>query len=295
MSLRYAVLTPLHDEAENLPRLAECMHAQTVRPDVWLLVENGSTDATPELARRLADEHAYVRLVTTDLVPGGERGAPIVHALHRGLQELGPFPDAVGQLDADLSLPDSYFAHLVAELERDAELGIVSGTCFERSRGEWRERFSTGASAWGAARLYRRACLEAVLPLEPRTGWDAIDVAHANVLGWRTRTLRDLPFYHHRRESSRERSRWSAWAAQGRVSYFLGYRPTYLLLRALFRALRDPSALWLIRGYLGDALHRRPRCDRPGVQEWVRRQQRLRRLGRRAAEARGAASDRLSF
>jgi glycosyltransferase involved in cell wall biosynthesis len=295
VSVSYAVVTPLHDEAENLPRLAECMHAQTVRPQVWLLVENGSTDATPELARDLAEQHPYIRLVTAGSIPGTERGTPIVHALHRGLRELEPFPEAVGQLDADLSFSDSYFEELLRELERDPGLGIISGTCFERSRGEWRERFSTGASAWGAARVYRRACLEQILPLEPRTGWDAIDVAQANALGWRTGTFRHLPFYHHRREAAREQSRWSAWAAQGRVSYFLGYRPTYLVLRSLFRAVRDPAALGLIGGYASDTVRRRPRCTRPGVCDWVRRQQRLRSLARRAAEARGTAGQSAAF
>jgi hypothetical protein len=99
--------------------------------------------------------------------------------------------------------------------------------------------------------------------------------------------LRDVPFRHHRREGSREQSRWSSWAAQGRVSHFLGYRPSYLAIRAAFKSFRDPAALALLGGYAEETLHRRPRCSRPGVVAWVREQQRWRRLGRRAAEARG--------
>jgi biofilm PGA synthesis N-glycosyltransferase PgaC len=287
--MRYAIVTPLRDEAENLERIAACMAAQTVVPDPWVLVENGSTDATPELAARLAQEHPWIRVLTTQPAEAGERGAPIVHAIHEGLAALDPLPDSVGQLDADLTFPPDYFERLLRELEANDRLGIVSGTCFEQDDGEWRERYGTAGNVWGAARLYRRACLEQVLPLEPRTGWDAIDAAQANARGWETQIMRDVPFYHHRREHERERNRWSAWAAQGRVSHYLGYRPSYLVIRAAFRATRDPSALGLVAGYAGEALRRRPRCARDGVRTWVRSQQRLRNLAHRAAEAHGRA------
>ncbi len=287
--MHYAIVTPVRDEAANLERIASCVASQTVRPVVWVLVENGSTDETPDLAARLADEHAWVRVLRAGPVEAEERGAPIVHAFHLGLASLRPHPEIVVQLDADLSFPPDYFERLLRALGEDRRLGIVSGTCYEQHGGEWREQHVTAASVWGAARAYRGECLERVLPLEPRTGWDAVDVAEANALGWETRILRELPFYHHRREASRERSRWSAWAAQGRVSHFLGYRPSYLLLRALFRAFRDPVALALVAGYADEALRRQPQCAKPGVRTWVREQQRLRALARRAAEALGRA------
>lgn len=285
--MRYAVVTPIRDEAGTLARLVDTIAAQTHRPDTWLLVENGSTDGTADVARELIREHPWIRLVVTPAVEHRERGAPIVAAFHAGLRALGELPDAVAQLDADLTLPADYFERLVEATARDERLGIVSGTCYERSGDEWTERYATGTSVWGAARLYRRACLEQVLPLEPRTGWDAIDVAEANALGWSTAILREVPFFHHRPEGSRERTRWTSWAAQGRVSHFLGYRPSYLVVRALFRAPRDPSALGLVAGYGGSVLRRSPTCPKPEVRAWVREQQRLRHLVTRASEARG--------
>jgi GT2 family glycosyltransferase len=267
------------------------MAAQTVLPDPWVLVENGSSDSTPELAAALAGRHSWLRVVTIAPPPAMERGGPIVHAFHEGLTSLDELPEAVAQLDADLTFPRDYFERLLRALEENERLGIVSGTCYEQQDGEWRERYGTGGNVWGAARIYRRACLEQVLPLEPRTGWDAIDVAEANALGWETRILRDLPFYHHRREASRERTRWAGWTQQGRVSHYLGYRPSYLLLRALFRAARDPTALGLLAGYAGAVIRRDRRSPRPETRAWVRRQQRLRNLARRSAEARGRAND----
>lgn len=283
----YAVVTPLHNEAANLERLFDAMHAQTVRPRLWLLVENGSSDATLDRARVLAEQQSYIYVIVANGISSRERGVPIVNALHEGLRALGRLPRVVGQLDADITFSSDYFEQLLQYLEADPRTGIVSGTCFERRRGAWQERYATANNVWGAARLYRGACLEQVLPFEPRTGWDAIDVAQANALGWKTAILRSVPFYHHRVESSRESSPFSAWADQGRTAHFLGYRPTYLLLRAFFHAVREPAALGLIGGYLGEKVHRRPRCTRPEVRETIRSQQRLRNLWHRAAEARG--------
>ena len=287
MTLSYGVVTPIHNEEGHLQRLVDSVTAQTLTPRIWVLVENGSTDQTLAVAVELAREHPWMRVVSMPPILADERGAPIVHAFHRGLEEIDSTVDAVAQLDADISLPPGYFATLVRELEADARLGIASGRCYEQVGGEWHARFLTGANVWGAARLYRIGCLRRVLPLEPRTGWDAVDVAEANALGWATRTLPELGFRHHRREAERERTRWSAWAAQGRVSRYVGYRPSYIVLRALFRAVREPASLGLLAGYFGDALRRRPRCSKPGVTAWVREQQRLRHVVRRTREARG--------
>ena len=74
---------------------------------------------------------------------------------------------------------------------------------------------------------------------------------------------------------------------QGRASHFLGYRPTYLILRALFRAPGELAELAMIWGFLGAALRRSPRYADPAARAYVRRQQRLRELPARAREVRG--------
>jgi hypothetical protein len=67
----------------------------------------------------------------------------------------------------------------------------------------------------------------------------------------------------------------------------MGYRPSYLLLRSLFRARRDPTALAMIWGYASAALRREPRYRNDCVRAYLRDQQRLRRVAMRAREARG--------
>lgn len=285
--IAYAVVTPARDEARNLERQARWLVGQTHRPAAWVIVDNGSSDGTVELAEGLAREHAWIRVLVLPSPDGLRRGAPITRAFHAGVDSLESLPEVVVKLDADVSGEPDHFERLLAAFESDARLGIASGSCWERLSGEWRQRHVTGDHVWGACRAYRRECLAAVGPLEERMGWDAVDELKANALGWRTRTLLDLPFRHHRREGERDRSSRHAWATAGRTCHYLGYRPWYLALRALHNARSDPWALALMAGYARAALAGDPRCADDSVRAEVRRLQRLGSLPARVREALG--------
>jgi glycosyltransferase involved in cell wall biosynthesis len=284
--LSYAVVTPVRDEAENLERLATCMLAQTRRPREWLIVDTGSSDATPEIATRLAAEQSWIRIVSAPDGDKAVRGAPVVRAFEYGVQALNASPDVVVKLDADVSMGAPYFAAIVSAFERDPSLGIASGRAFELRDGEWKPQHVTRTSVWGASRAYRRACLADVSPLDARMGWDGIDEVKANLRGWRTQTFTDLRFDHHRREGSRDGLRTRPWRAQGELAHYLGYRPSYILLRTVHRFRTDLAAAAMLWGYAGAAVRRSPRCDIE-VRTYLRERQRWREVPARAREALG--------
>jgi poly-beta-1,6-N-acetyl-D-glucosamine synthase len=288
--LEYAIVTPARDEAENLERLGTSLAAQRRLPARWVIVDNGSTDGTHSVAESLAAKYSWVTVTTDASTEALVRGGPVVRAFHRGvaiLSDAGSLPDVIVKVDADTSFPSDYYGRLLAAFAGDDRLGIASGSAWELENGVWAQHHMTGDQVWGAARAYRRACLEVVLPLEERMGWDGIDVYKAGLAGWNTKTLTDLPFRHHRREGERDGARRLAWAAQGRASHFMGYRFWYLAARAAHHARKDPVAFAMIGGYLSAALRRERRCADPDVREAIRQQQSLRSLPRRVREAAG--------
>ena len=210
----------------------------------------------------------------------------MVRAFKAGLAQLREPADVIVKLDADVSFGPRYFEALLRRFVDDPSLGIASGTCLEEWEGAWRARHVTGDHVWGASRAYRVECLAEVSPLEERVGWDGIDAFKANAKGWRTATFPDLAFRHHRPEGRRH-GRWAGWIARGRSAHYMAYRPTFLALRALHHAPRDPFALAIVVGWLSAALQREPRCSDPQVRALLRQQQRLRELPARALEARG--------
>jgi poly-beta-1,6-N-acetyl-D-glucosamine synthase len=284
---RYAAITPVRDEQENLARLAECMRSQTVLPGAWVIVDNGSNDGTADLANRLALESEWIHAVTAEPDDRPRPGAPIVRAFNVGLAQLKTVPDVVVKLDADVSMENDYFERILDAFDADPKLGIAGGACLEHRDGCWTETFVTGNHVRGASRCYRWECLMGVSPLEERVGWDGVDELKAGVLGWRTRLLRNVPFRHHRRVGERDGGSTSRWRRQGEGSYFMGYRFSYLLLRTLHHARNHPAALAMIFGYVAAAARREPRCDDEAVRRYLREQQRLRRVPLRLAEAVG--------
>ena len=119
-------------------------------------------------------------------------------------------------------------------------------------------------------------------------GWDTIDQLKANLLGWKSQILRDVPFFHHRRVGERDGLRGERWAALGESSYYMGYRFSYLLIRSLYRARNDRGALRMLTSYTRAALKRQPRYRDRDLRDYLRRQQRLRHLATRVRQSRGA-------
>jgi glycosyltransferase involved in cell wall biosynthesis len=287
----YAVVTPARDEAGNLPRLAESLAAQTVRPRTWIIVDNGSTDGTLEVARRFAAEHDWIDVLSRPGSASADRGGPVVRALQAGIASLAAVPpEILVNVDADISMEPDYFDRLLAKFDADPKLGIASGSAFELERGEWRQRFVTDTTVWGASRAYRWACLQELLPFEERIAWDGVDELKANARGWRTTAFEELPFRHHRREGERDGTSWRARRNQGEAAHFLGYRTWYLVVRALWHARREPAALAMIWGYASAAIKREPQSPDRAARAFLQRRQSLRNLRLRALEATGRRS-----
>jgi poly-beta-1,6-N-acetyl-D-glucosamine synthase len=283
----YTVITPVRNEEDHVRSLAAALAAQTSRPARWVITDNGSTDATGATARELAARYSWVTLLETGEQGELMRGGPIVRAFHAGLEHLDLEPDIVVKLDADITFEPDYFERLITEFENDERLGIASGTCYERdAEGIWRQRHGTGAGVWGANRAYRWDCLQSLLPLEERMGWDTLDLLKASIRGWDARVVVDLPFRHHRPEGVRDGGRGRAWATQGRAAHYMGYRFSYLLARTSYRALHDPAALALLTGYAAAWLRRAPRCADAELRAQLRHLQSWRNLPQRIRETR---------
>jgi poly-beta-1,6-N-acetyl-D-glucosamine synthase len=285
----YSVVSPVRDEAEHLPRTAASLVSQSHRPLEWVIVDDGSTDGTREIAERWAAQYSWISVISGESRHRRARGAPIVAAFKRGLAQLRERPDVVVKLDGDLFLPAHYFRWVAAVFERDPRSGIVGGTVWIPEAGRWRPDYGrTWHNVNGVAKAYRLDCLEDIGGLRESMGWDGIDEYAARARGWHVHALSELAILHYKPRGSKQpwfQARWE----EGLGGSYMGYLPAFMLLRVGYRALteRPPllGGLALGAGWLWARLRRMARVDDPLAIAELRREQRDRMralIGRRA-------------
>ena len=278
----YAVVTPVRDEADHFARTAESMVAQTHRPLQWLVVDDGSTDGTREIAERYALRHHWIGVMSAESSHERARGAPIVRAFQRGCDALKERPEIVVKLDGDLFLPAHYFEWVAATFARDARAGIVGGVALIPEDGRWVPERGNLLNVNGVAKAYRVACLDDIGGLRPSMGWDGIDEYGARARGWHVRVLTELTMLHYKPRGSKQKPLQARWE-EGRGNAYMGYLPSWLLVRAAYRSLVEKppilGGIVLLAGYAWARIRRLPQIDDEAARAELRAEQRARLAG----------------
>ena len=61
---RYVVISPCRDEAKYMRQTLDSVIAQSIRPARWIIVDDGSTDETPQILAEYRARHNWIEVVT---------------------------------------------------------------------------------------------------------------------------------------------------------------------------------------------------------------------------------------
>jgi biofilm PGA synthesis N-glycosyltransferase PgaC len=275
---RYIAITPARDEEKFLPLLIASMAAQSWKPDRWIIIDDGSADATATILDEAARTYPWIEAHhlprNRPRAPGGE--CVITRFLpHEACQEY----DYVLRLDADVSFEPGVLDNLRDEFERDPKLGIASPTLYEPKGSRWVEIRQPEYHTRGPAKMYSLACFNAIGELDPDVGWDTLDEARAMMLGFHTRGFRHITARHHRPQG--EASGWRARMRAGLAAYRVGYSPLFMLARAARETFTRPSPLdgaLMLAGFLDGYIRGESRCAEPELVRFIRHHQHRRLL-----------------
>ncbi len=281
MTERYVLISPCRDEDAYMRRTLDSVVAQTRRPDLWVIVDDGSTDATPQILADYAARHDWITVLRKPDRGARAVGPGVVEAFYFGLDRiaLAEF-DFLCKLDLDLDLPAEYFETLIGRMAADPRLGSASGKPYMRApSGRLISEKCGDEMSVGMTKFYRRQCFEQIGGFVREVMWDAIDCHKARQLGWRVHSWDEpaLRFEHLRPMGSSQKGILTGRARHGHGQYYMGSDPLYFAATCLFRMAHPPyvvgglASLW---GYVAAWLKRVPQHGDAELRAFIRAYQR---------------------
>ena len=194
--MKICLVMPVHNEEEHIRQCLDSMVAQTRLPDQLILVDDHSTDKTPELLNSFAEKHDFIRVIRHLSSEEHRPGSKVIRAFQAGVKQVNDC-DLLGKFDGDIVLPKEYLETLEKSFVQMPKLGLAGGHLYVRSGTEWvYERIANKDHVRGPIKLYRKVALEEIGGLVPQRGWDSIDRWKLEYRNWETLTLDTLRVKH---------------------------------------------------------------------------------------------------
>jgi glycosyltransferase involved in cell wall biosynthesis len=241
----YVLITPACNEEKLIEHTLKSVVKQTVLPVKWVIVNDGSKDATASIVERYAEKYDWIELVNLPKRQGRNFAAK-VHAFNAGRERLKNVAyEVIGNVDADVTLDADHFEFLMGKFRNDPALGVAGTIFVEDGYNSAIDSFEGQNYVSGQCQMFRRQCFDEIGGYFPSKngGIDWIAVKTARMIGWRTRSYREKSFFHHRVLGTADRGVIGSSYAYGKKDYYLGGHPLWELFRSVYRMAKKPYVL----------------------------------------------------
>lgn len=278
---QYALISPCRNEADYVRKTLDSVVSQSIRPKLWIIVDDGSTDTTQQILAQYASRYDWIKVVPKPDRGRRAVGPGVVEAFYVGLAHLSLSDfDFICKLDVDLDLPPRYFESLMNRMHANPRLGSTSGKPYIRNeQGQWISEKYGDEMSIGASKFYRISCFKDIGGFVHEVMWDGIDCHKSRQLGWTVRSWDDpeLQFEHLRPMGSSQGNILTGRVRHGFGQYFMGSDPLYFTASAIFRMNQRPyviGGLAMLYGYIRAWLRDEPQLDDRALRAFIRTYQR---------------------
>lgn len=281
ISLTYVLLTPARNEEAFIEKTIQSVISQTVLPEKWIIVSDGSTDRTDEIVKVYASKFHFIKLLRVERNQSWSFSSK-VHALRLAYEKLkGHGYEFLGILDADVSFGCDYFERLIAHFRQNERLGIGGGMILELQGNTFQRLRYNLDSVAGAVQFFRRQCyVEIGGYMELRNGGiDAVAEVMARMRGWQVGSVQDLDVYHHRRIGMTNATLFRSRLNTGIQENLIGNHPLFVVFKCIHRFMEKPyvlGGLLMLAGYCWSLVLRDVRPVPVEVVQYVRKEQKQR-------------------
>jgi poly-beta-1,6-N-acetyl-D-glucosamine synthase len=271
---RYVLVTAAHNEEAFIEKIITAVCAQDVRPEKWVIVDDGSTDNTAVIVQEYAQKYTFIQLLQLSKKHAPDFGAQ-VRAINAGFDLLlksGVEFDFIGNVDSDIAFEGSYFRELFRKFAAQPSLGLAGGWLYEDDGMRFKPRKGNRAtSVPHGIQLFRRECFLAIggyVPLRYGAPDWCAEIS-ARMHGWRVESFADVHALHHRPTGSvsgRVRYLYRA----GLAAFSLGSHPAFEAVKGVASLHRRPYLVGALSRLAGFAAGYWRKEERQVSEEQVR-------------------------
>jgi len=271
----YIIVTPVKNEGVNFSDLVQSMVTQTLKPILWVIVDDGSTDNTPEIIRRAQEEYNWILSIR---MSSSKRdiGLHIASVIRKGFdfaieycKKNGVDYSYLGNVDGDLTLEHTFFENLLKEFEKNPKLGIAGGgtKCIIGDRVVYVNEMSVNEPS-GGHMLIKRDCYKDCGGIPLSYSWDSVLKAKARLRGWRTQRFEEniaTEIYVCNTEGY-----WERYVHSGKASHYLNLHPLHVMIKSVkysFKRYWYTGIAYLV-GYLSSVINRGEKIDDEEVKKY---------------------------
>lgn len=275
----YLLISPCRDEAEYMEQTLESVVKQSIRPKLWVVVDDGSKDESAKILAEYENKYDFIRVVTRKDRGFRAVGPGVIDAFYAGYQSiLVDDYEYLCKLDLDLVLPPTYFESLIEEMEKNPRLGSCSGKPYNLRDGKLINERRGDELSVGMTKFYRTSCFQQIGGFRRVVMWDAIDCHKSRQIGWQVASWDkpELRFIHLRVMGSSHKGVITGRMRHGFGQYYMGTDPIYMAASALFRAVEYPlivGGLAMYWGYLKSFIANKDQLEDIALRKFIRRYQ----------------------
>ncbi len=253
-----SIVIPVFNEEAFLESSIESLLCQTHSFRELILVDDGSTDQTVEIAQKIAAKHPFIQFLQAKETTDHEPGKKVVAAFNRGFAALSRPWDVICKFDADIIFPEHYLENLALAFRQNPNLGMYGGLLTIYKNNNWElESVASTTHIRGPIKAYSKKCFAAIDGLHSILGWDTLDELLALYFGFVVQTNRDLRVKHLRPTGSGYSS--TPAKEKGALFYGVGYGLILGLLASFKWAMVQRGPIFaVLYGFLSAWITQKP-------------------------------------
>jgi glycosyltransferase involved in cell wall biosynthesis len=270
-------VSPSRNEEKFLPKVIKSVNKSSLRPALWVIVDDNSADKTQKILQDATKKYRYIKILRlnnrsyrNDFNYSYVCKIGFDYAIQLS-QENEIDWEYIFLLDADTIVERTYFDNIINKMEKDPKIGIASGDIYVLENGKIKIIKISRNQPSGTARIWRKNCFNQTGGYSITQASDSVSIIKANLKGWKTVRFQE-PRAYQLRETYSAKGLWKGYIIRGEISYYLCFHPLSVLVRGLSFMIKPKFYLVIpyFKGYLESMIRKEPRIQDEEIVEYYK-------------------------